>query len=151
MNQTEALHKQAHKITELNNVLGALLSDRSLCDSQITCELFFRYVDAVKHHLNHTESGVFAQLLANSDEQTCKAVGRFIDGSHEIKQIFASYTKKWCNRQELKIDNYQDFYQDTVDVFNLVLRRLQDEIENLYPLIEASQSNIDQFDSARVA
>ena len=151
MNHTEAFHHQAHKITELNNVLGALLSDRSLCDSEVTCELFFRYVNAVKHHLNHTESGVFAQLLANSDEQTCKAVGRFIDGSHEIKQIFSSYTKKWCHKHELKIDNYQDFYDDTVDVFNLVLRRLQDETENLYPLIEASQPQSEPMRSFQVA
>ncbi|NNJ91892.1 MAG: hypothetical protein HKP55_09470 [Gammaproteobacteria bacterium] len=151
MNQTEAFHKQAHKITELNNVLEALLSDRSLCDSEVTCELFFRYVNAVKHHLNHTESGVFAQLLANSDEQTCKAVGRFIDGSHEIKRIFSSYTKKWCNQHELKISNYQEFYEDTVDVFNLVLRRLQDETENLYPLIQASQSKSDPIRSFQVA
>jgi len=151
MNHTEAFHKQAHKITELNNVLGALLSERSLCDSKITCELFFRYVNAVKHHLNHTESGVFAQLLANSDEQTCKAVGRFIDGSHEIKRIFSSYTKKWCHKHELKIDDYQSFYDDTIDVFNLVLRRLQDETENLYPLIEANQAERDQARSVQLA
>lgn len=151
MNQTEAFHKQAHKITELNNVLGVLLSERSLCDSEITCELFFRYVNAVKHHLNHTESGVFAQLLANSDEQTCKTVGRFIDGSHEIKRIFSSYTKKWCQHHELKINDYQSFYDDTIDVFNLVLRRLQDETENLYPLIAASQTKRDLAHSVQMA
>lgn len=151
MNQTEVLHKQAHKITELNNILGALLRERSLCDSDITCELFFRYVNAVRHHLNNTESGLFAQLLVNSDEQTCKVVGRFMDGSHEIKRIFSSYTKKWCNKNELKINNHQDFYEDTVEVFNLVLRRLQDETEHLYPLVKASQTENGVTHSVQVA
>jgi hypothetical protein len=151
MNQTEALHKQAHEITELNNVLKELLSDRSLCDSEVTCELFFRYVKAVRQHLNITESGLFAQLLVNSDEQTCKVVGKFIDGSHEIKQIFSQYTKKWCNKNELKINNYQEFYTDTTEVFSLVLRRLQDETENLYPLIKLTQSKKNRSHLEQVA
>ena len=52
-----------HKITELTNILQHLLGDRSLCDSEITCRLFFDYVEAVKEHLAVTDSGMYSKLL----------------------------------------------------------------------------------------
>lgn len=144
MNDTTTLHQQVNDITELNNVLRTIVPDRFLCDSNITAELFFRYTDAVKHHLTNTESGIFSQLLTSSDDQTCTTVERFMDGSREIKLIFSRYTKKWCKNNNLVIKDHDDFLNETIKVFDLVLRRLQDETENLYPLI---QSNTNQTQS----
>ena len=135
MNNTSRLHEQVHDITELNNVLKILISDRFLCDSKITNELFLRYTDAVQHHLTNTESGIFSQLLTNSDDQTCTTVERFMDGAREIKLIFSSYTKKWCKNKNLVIKDHDEFLKETEKVFDLVLRRLLDETENLYPLV----------------
>ena len=140
MSQTDELHLQVHNITELSNILTLLISDRSLCDSRITCELFFRYVDAVRHHLQNTESGIFAKLLINSDEHQSKILDQFMDGSHEIKKIFSHYSRKWCAENELRIKNHADFYKESTEMFNLVLRRLQDETENLYPLVNQRSS-----------
>ena len=151
MHEIEVLHSQAQEIKELDNVLTKLLSDRSLCDADTTCELFLRYVDAVKHHLRNTESGIFGQLLVNTDDQTCKIVEQFMEGAHEIKLIFSKYSKKWCDHNSLKIKDYEEFLSDTSDVFNLVLRRLQDETENLYPLVESRQSQVNLTQSAQVA
>jgi hypothetical protein len=138
MAQTEELHVQIHKITELSNILTNLLSDRSLCDAEVTCELFFRYVDSVKDHLKHTDSNLYTQLLDHSDAHKNKVANLFISGSKEIKRIFGAYTKKWCNlsKKELRIKKYDDFYDETVEMFELILKRLQDETEHLYPLIK---------------
>ncbi|MGD2116888.1 MAG: hypothetical protein PVG66_00885 [Chromatiales bacterium] len=131
------LHLQIHKITELSNVLTNLLTDRSLCDSEITCELFFRYVDAVKDHLQVTDTNLYSQLLDHGDAHKNKIVNLFMSGSKEIKRIFGAYTKKWCimNKQQLRIKDYDEFYKDTIEMFELILKRLQDETERLYPLI----------------
>ncbi len=137
MSHSNDLHMQIHNITELNNVLTNLLGERSLCDMQITGELFFRYIELVKHHLQNTESAVFAKLLVNADQEQSRTVERFIDGSSEIKHIFADYTRKWCRNNQLYIRDYSLFYKDTVEVFELVLRRLRDETEKLYPLMKA--------------
>ena len=151
MTQTTNLHDQVHNITELTNVLTTLISDRALCDSGITCELFFRYVDAVKHHLQNTESGLFAQLLVDSDNHQSKVVDQFMSGSHEIKQIFSDYSKKWCKDNELRISNYSAFLKESTEMFDLVLRRLQDETEKLYPLLQQGNTAIVQQHSAAVA
>lgn len=137
MSQTADLHLQIHKITELSNILTNLLSDRSLCDTEVTCELFFRYVDSVKDHLKNTDANLYAQLLDHSDAHKNKVANLFISGSKEIKRIFGAYTKKWCNmpKKQLRIKKYDDFYNETVEMFELILKRLQDETEHLYPLI----------------
>ena len=137
MKNTAILHQQVNDITELNNILRTVLEDRFLCDSNITAELFVRYTDAVQHHLKNTESGIFSQLLTNSDDETITTVERFMNGAREIKLIFAEYTKKWCKNKSLQIKDHDEFLSETEKVFDLVLRRLLDETENLYPLVQS--------------
>jgi len=145
MSKTTDLHVQIHKITELSNILTNLLSDRSLCDTEVTCELFFRYVESVKDHLQNTDANLYSQLLDHSDAHKNKVANLFISGSKEIKRIFGAYTKRWCNmsKKQLHIKQYDDFYKETIEMFELVLKRLQDETEHLYPLVndDATASN----------
>lgn len=144
MKNTDTLHKQVHEITELNNVLKSLINDRLLCDSEVTNELFNRYTDAVQHHLTNTESGIFSQLLTNSDEQTSAIVEQFMSGSREIKRTFSRYTKKWCKNKNLLIKDHDEFLNETTRVFDLVLTRLQDETEHLYPLVQSKNNQTKQ-------
>jgi hypothetical protein len=140
MRNTTELHQEVNDITELNNILRVVLVDRFLCDSKITGELFSRYIEGVQYHLKHTESGIFSQLLTNSDDETCTTVERFMDGAREIKQIFAKYSKKWCKNKSLIIKDHEEFLNETEKVFDLILRRLQDETENLYPLVQTKHN-----------
>ena len=133
----EELHQQNHKITELTNVLQQLFGDRFLCDSDITRDLFFRYVDSVKSHLEVIDNNLYPKLLTHSDQQARNTADRFMSGSTEIKRIFASYLKQWCHQKNkvLYIKDYDRFMADTGDMFDLVLNRIQLETEHLYPLI----------------
>lgn len=133
----DQLHVQNHKITELTNILTHLLNDRSLCDSEVTCELFFRYVDQVKKHFEVTDSNLYSQLLTHGEQRARNTAQRFIGGSKEIKRIFGDYLKRWCNlsRQQLVIRDYDRFHNETEEMFELVLERLQAETEHLYPLV----------------
>ena len=131
------LNDQNHRITELTNVLTQLLGNRSLCDSEITCDLFFRYVDEVKTHLEITDSEVYARLLTHKDRRVNNMVDRFIGGSKEIKRIFAQYLGKWCKlrSKQLVIKEYDEFLAETGEMFEMVLDRIQDETEQLYPVV----------------
>ena len=133
----EELNRQNHKITELTNVLIQLLGDRSLCDSDVTCDLFFQYVAEVQNHMAVTDKGIYAGLLTHKEREVANVADRFMSGSVEIKRIFGQYLKKWCQmkRKELVIKEYDAFYRDTEEMFRLVLDRIQDETEHLYPLM----------------
>lgn len=131
------LHQQNHKITELSNVLTVLLKDRSLCDSTVTCDLFFQYIDLVKTHLEITDTHLYGQLLSHADSRVNNTAKLFMSGAQEIRRILNSYLKKWCNlgHKELRVKNYDDFTQETGEIFEIVLGRIQQETERLYPLV----------------
>jgi len=133
----QELHEQNHKITELTNILQHLLGDRALCDSEVTCKLFFEYVNTVKEHLAITDSGMYSKLLSSGDQQLSNVADRFMGGSREINRIFSSYLKRWCKmkNRELAIREYEVFMQDTQEMFALVLDRIQHETEHLYPAV----------------
>jgi succinate dehydrogenase flavin-adding protein (antitoxin of CptAB toxin-antitoxin module) len=133
----QELHRQNHKITELTNILQHLLGDRSLCDSEVTCNLFFDYVDAVKAHMAVTDSEMYSKLLGAGDQKLSNIANRFMGGSREINRIFSAYLKRWCKlrTKQLVIKQYDEFMQDTQEMFDMVLDRIQAETEHLYPAV----------------
>ena len=133
----DQLNRQNHRIIELTNVLSHLLGDRTLCDSEITCDLFFRYVEEVKSHLEITDSHLYSQLLTHKERRVHNTADRFMGGSREIKRIFGRYLQKWCRlkRRELVVREYDQFIKETHEMFEMVLNRIQDETEQLYPLV----------------
>ena len=138
----DELNTQNDTITELTNVLSVLLEDRFLCDSSITQELFFRYVDRVVEHLELTDRRLYPPMLANGDSQVTNTANRFMGGSKEIKRIFSSYQRKWCGGQgknrknkELVVGDFDEFTRETHEMFEMVLDRIQDEQEHLYPML----------------
>ncbi len=132
----DELNTQNHKITELSNVLLYLFSDRSMCDTETACTLFFNYIEKVKDHLGVVDH-LYANLLTDEDQNVNNVARLFMSGEQEIKKIISQYVKKWCkrNKHELVIRDYSKFMEDTQEVFDIVLSRIQDETEKLYPLV----------------
>ncbi|MEA3274989.1 MAG: hypothetical protein U9Q81_06810 [Pseudomonadota bacterium] len=133
----EELHEQIHEVTELSNVFLYLIRDRSMCDTQVACDLFFTYSKKVKEHIELVDKQLCGKLIAYPDQAVKNTADRFLSGSAEIKHIFSDYLKDWCSekRKELTIRNHGAFVKDTEEMFSLVLDRIQRETEHLYPLI----------------
>ncbi len=129
------LNEQNHKITELSNVLSYLINERSMCDTEVSCELFFRYVELVKEHLETEERELYQLLLMDDDNDTRNTGRKFLSGSGEIKRVFGQYLKRWCKGKELRIRDHEAFIRDTREIFALVIRRIDDEIVHLYPTL----------------
>jgi hypothetical protein len=134
----EELHTQNHEITELSNVLLYLFKDRSMCDTESCCELFFRYMEKVREHIDLVDRNLYGKLLAHENHEIQNLVRNFMSGSQEIKKIMSEYTKEWCPMKKtrtLAIARHDRFLMDTEKLFHLILQRIQDETEKLYPLI----------------
>lgn len=133
----DELYSQNHKITELTNILSLLLLDRVICDAQTTHELLFRYEQLIKTHLQVTENNIYSVLLASGDQKARNLASSFMSGSKEVKRVYKNYVKRWCksNSSELVIKDYEQFVQDTNELFEVVLDRIQAETEQLYPLV----------------
>jgi hemerythrin-like domain-containing protein len=140
----EELHTQNHEITELSNVLLYLFKDRSMCDTESCCELFFRYMDKVREHIDLVDKNLYGKLLAHENHDIQNLVKNFMSGSQEIKKIMSEYTKEWCPMRKMRtlgIAQHDRFLVDTEKFFHLILQRIQDETEKLYPLIREISGN----------
>ncbi len=128
------LHRQNHDIAELSKILGVLIQDREMCDTTITCELFERYTEKVRHHLEMEDRVLYSGLLAHPDNTVNTCAKRFLNGAMEIKRIFNAYTSKWCSKG-LHVYNHDTFLSETLEIFRLIRERSQAETEELYPLV----------------
>jgi hemerythrin-like domain-containing protein len=134
------LNEQNHRITELSNVLSYLFQDRLICDTGSCCELFYRYVDLVKEHIEVVDRDMYKELLKSPDEKINNVARNFMSGSVEIKRILKAFTKRWCptkKKDTLHISEHALFLQDTDELFEIVLQRILDETEHLYPLVRS--------------
>lgn len=134
------LNEQNHRITELSNVLNYLFQDRSMCDTHSCCELFQNYVALVTEHIDLVDKNMYGPLLASSDEKIKNVAKNFMSGSVEIKKILKNFSKHWCpikNNSELLIKDHAEFIGATEEMFDLILKRILDETEHLYPLVRS--------------
>jgi hypothetical protein len=140
----EALNEQNHRITELSNVLHYLFKDRSMCDTGSCCELFYRYVDLVKEHIDVVDKEMYKDLLSSPDDKVSNVAKNFMSGSIEIKKILREFMHHWCpasrHKDALHIKDHANFLKDTDELFDIVLQRIQDETEHLYPLVRSLQT-----------
>ncbi len=130
------LTQQNHKIAELSKVLSHIIKDREICDTDVTCDLFFDFVSRVQEHLDVEDREIYQALLTHQENRVKNTANRFLSGSAEIKRVFKQYLRRWCNQKSLRIKNHGQFVQETNDMFDLVLQRIQDETEHLYPIVK---------------
>jgi hemerythrin-like domain-containing protein len=134
------LNEQNHRITELSHVLRYLFQDRAMCDTGSCCDLFYQYVDLVHKHIDTVDKEMYSDLLGSSDGKVNNVAKNFMSGSTEVKKIFRQFTKKWCPRKgkkQLMIKGHDTFIDDTNEMFDIVLQRIQDETEHLYPMVRS--------------
>ena len=140
----DELNEQNHRITELSNVLSYLFKDRSMCDTGSCCDLFYHYVDLVKTHIDQVDKDMYSDLL-NSPDKKINNVGRnFMSGSMEVKRILKDFSRRWCptrSKGSLTIKDHKKFLKDTDELFEIVLQRILDETEHLYPLVRSLRNS----------
>jgi len=134
------LNEQNHRITELTNVLSYLFKDRAMCDTDSCCTLFQNYVTLVQQHIETVDKNMYSDLLGSPDEKVNNVAKNFMSGSVEVKKILREFERHWCpvkNKGELKIKDHPKFLKATDELFEIILQRIQDETEHLYPLVRS--------------
>ncbi len=133
------LNEQNHRITELSNVLHYLFKDRSMCDTDSCCSLFLNYVTLVREHIDTVDKNMYSDLLSSPDKKINNIAKNFMSGSVEVKKILKKFSKDWCpiHHSELRIKDHEQFLKATDELFDMVLQRIQNETEHLYPLVRS--------------
>lgn len=131
----DLLNEQNHTIAELINVLEVLIQDRASLDTDVANEIFNRFVDSVKEHLGLEDHSVYTCLITHRDNDINNTAKLFMSGAAEIRRIFDKYLRKWTRHKRLHVGDHEGFVRETEEIFDIVLNRVQDEAEKLYPLL----------------
>jgi succinate dehydrogenase flavin-adding protein (antitoxin of CptAB toxin-antitoxin module) len=141
----EELHTQNHKITELSNLLEHVLTERTLCDNGECCHLFSKYMAEVNQHMDVVDRNLYSELLLSEDVKLNNTAKSFMNGTVEIRRIMKQYVSKWCNKTDNRFTfgskgkDYDQFLEDSKQMFSIILDRIQKETEGLYPLVRQLQ------------
>jgi len=132
----EKLNEQNSKIKELSSVLSYLFESKEMCNTEATCDLFLQYAEQVVDHLYVEEKEVYRELLNHDDAKVKNTTNDFFSGSIEIKRIFNEYVGRWCKNKQLRVTKHAEFMQDSKEIFDLVLNRIEAETTILYPMVQ---------------
>lgn len=141
----DELHAQNHKITELSNLLGHVLTERALCDNGECCDLFSKYLSEVNNHMETVDRNLYSELLLSEDIHVNNTAKSFMNGSVEVRRIIKQYLSRWCSQTGRQFafgkqgKNYDLFLDDSNQLFDIILDRIQKETEGLYPLVRELQ------------
>ncbi len=133
----DKLNRENHDITEHSRVLSYLIDNRLICDTNIFCSLFYSYIDKVCNHVLVRDQEFYTPLLNSGDQRATMLAHNFMNSSKEIKRLIDKYRRRWCEKQSnsLKIKDHDNFIEETNAMFEMVLNRIQDEQEKLYPTL----------------
>lgn len=87
---------------------------------------------------------MYKGLLTSPDQKINNVAKNFMSGSVEVKKILKSFCKKWDpekNKNELRIKEHELFIKETNALFDIVLQRILDETEHLYPLVRSLETS----------
>ena len=129
------LNEQNHMIAERAKIILYMIQDRTICDTDVTCDLFFDLTDRVKKHMDIEERELYKSMLTHKDHEIKKTAENFLSGSAEIKRIFKQYMKRWCHNKNLRIKNHEQFVQETTELFEIIQVRIINETEKFYPVV----------------
>ena len=130
------LNQQNNDIKELSSVLQYLIESKDMCNAKVTCDLFLKYTEDVVDHLYLEEKDVYRHLLNNEDLKVKNTTKDFFSGSIEIKRVFNEYLGRWCKHKTLRVTKHDEFVDDSHEIFDLVLKRIDAESNVLYPMMQ---------------
>ncbi len=129
------LNEQNHIISERAKIILYMIQDRTICDTEVTCDLFFDLLERVKSHLDVEERELYRNLLTHNDQKVKNTAENFLSGSAEIKRVFKQYTKRWCHNHKLRIKDHDRFVKETNEMFEMIQVRIISETEKFYPVV----------------
>jgi tRNA A22 N-methylase len=93
----------------------------------------------VQQHIDVVDKDMYSDLLSSPDEKINNVAKNFMSGTVEIKKILKEFTRSWCKKSKssLLINDHAEFLRDTDQLFDIVLERILDETEKLYPLVRS--------------
>jgi hypothetical protein len=124
-------------ISERTKIISYMIQDRAICDTDVTCDLFFDLMDKIKEHMDVEERELYKSMLTHSDPKIKVVADKFLSGAAGLKRIYKQYKKRWCHNKSLRIKDHEQFVAETNELFEMIQDRIIDETEKFYPVVRS--------------
>ena len=135
----DELERQNNEITELCDVLCAILKDSSLHNNSIATELMDRFKEKVWMHLVFEDNTIYSELVQHPDDEVSQAVGEFHQSGRTIKKRFSNFIRNWKKYAESG-EGHDSVHSDCSDIFSLIRDRVRYENDTIFPLVKRLQT-----------
>ncbi len=133
MTDFNSLYETNHKIAERIKIFLYMIKKRSICDTQVTNELFYELLSMIKNQMEREDRDFFKEMLVSSTSEVKVVANNFLSSSSEIKRVIKQYAKQWTYNNHLRIKDHQAFINDTNEVFDMIENHIILKTERLYP------------------
>lgn len=133
MSLVEELKNENNEIKELRTLLTDLVSNQSLRNNSVFCELIQRFQNKLDDHLKHEARAIYPELLNHENKSIKKVANDFLSNTHELDRIKSKYVKRWCHNPNT--NNQDDFEKETNEIFKLVDERIKMEESCLFSVL----------------
>jgi len=133
----DEINHHNHKILERINIISYMIKDRTICNSDVTCDLFFDLMDRIKAQMDLEERQLYKDMLTHRDHSIKNTADNFLSGAAEIRRVYKHFMKRWCHNKSLRIKNYDQFVSETDDFLDLIQLRIIDKTEKFYPAVRS--------------
>ena len=123
------------EIRDLCSILDHSISDYSLRNNMIICELLERFVDRVNAHLTHEDRSIYRDLLSQHSDDAKKLADHFLGNTQELRRIFNAYSKGWCRKPHNE-KKHQQYVDESKQMFKLVCERIEFEEKKIFPYFQ---------------
>lgn len=118
------------------NIKTLLTADDAAQHTAEVRHLLSQLSGKLSFHLALEDKSLYPFLAENADPRI-KAISRkYSDEMGSLAQAFRNYLDKWSNTMMIDAD-LQGFTNETKTVFNALVRRIQREDTELYPLVDS--------------
>ncbi|MCW8955851.1 MAG: hemerythrin domain-containing protein [Gammaproteobacteria bacterium] len=131
----DELKKQNSEITDLIDVLSALINHQNLRGNPYVCDLVTTFNEKVWMHLVFEDNTIYSELARHHNPDISKIAKNFHESAREIKKDFSNYVKLWCktSTDQASKDN---FSKQSERIFKLISERIRFELEEMFPIVE---------------
>lgn len=136
MSRLDNFKRQHREIRELVSNITALL-DRDLLlaePAQVRYQLS-ALSGKLMMHLAMEDKFLYPSLMGKDDTKIQSTADRFSAEMGDLVKVFKDYSEKWLTPSSIKA-NPDTFIKDSHDIFQALLRRIEREDRELYPLVD---------------
>ncbi len=136
MGITDNLRKQHLEILKSAGQITENLNAKKLSkDAARIHRLLAELAEDINFHLKKEDEVLYPALLRHPEERVRLKARKFLDEMEVTLEIFKKYLEKWSDSSTIQ-SAPEEFANDTRSIFDALSKRIDNEDNELYPLVE---------------